>query len=140
MLAHYLVQLNDTGFEFSGKQVLELGSGDLLNGLLLRPGPHFNKLHGRAATGTGVVGLTAALLGAKVTLTDQAHLLDIISTNIEVLPCGSSERKHDADQHPYESIRLSSPYLTGRFQSGWGLLLRRLPTCMSIAWSSIKPA
>ena len=45
---------------FKGKKVLELGAG------------------------TGVVGIVLGLLGAQVTLTDQAQLLPLLKENIEL--------------------------------------------------------
>ncbi|KAJ7233145.1 putative methyltransferase-domain-containing protein [Mycena haematopus] len=58
VLARYLVKIGSEAFR--GKKVLELGSG------------------------TGLVGLVAAMLGGTVYLTDQAPLLNIIRKNVEI--------------------------------------------------------
>ncbi|KAJ7937345.1 putative methyltransferase-domain-containing protein [Mycena leptocephala] len=58
VLAQYLVNRGPNSLE--GKQVLELGSG------------------------TGLVGLVAAMLGGTVYLTDQAPLLNIMRENVEI--------------------------------------------------------
>ncbi|GMH40558.1 hypothetical protein BSKO_08462 [Bryopsis sp. KO-2023] len=56
VLAHYL---HKNPYELKGKRVVELGSG------------------------TGVVGLAAALLGANVILTDLPRMMDLLQRNIE---------------------------------------------------------
>lgn len=94
VLAHYLIKQHEMGrCPVSGRRVIELGAG------------------------TGVVGLTAAALGAQqVVLTDKEHLLPLLQRNIkrndlqsnaEVVALTWGEQLPGCLQPPYDVILCS---------------------------------
>ncbi|TFK43256.1 putative methyltransferase-domain-containing protein [Crucibulum laeve] len=67
-------------------------AGQILASYLVQQGPEYlkNKNILELGSGTGLVGLVAALLGGKVCITDQVPLLDVMRRNVSINNLSSS--------------------------------------------------
>mmetsp|Transcript_9661 Transcript_9661/g.13305 ORF Transcript_9661/g.13305 Transcript_9661/m.13305 type:complete len:252 (-) Transcript_9661:33-788(-) len=107
---------NHKGFGELGSRVWE--GSLILSRLVEKMGPDFfkNKRCIELGSGTGLLGIIAALMGAQVTLTDKASLLKLIQLNVDSNTADNLEvRKNITAQELFWGTEITDPNLKDHF-------------------------